>query len=303
MIVDLIIRTLQGYATDAEREYLRRWRMRAPENEAQYRDLETLWLLTGTLDPSHRPADPPEIGSLERLAAAVSQPPETLVADPSVPSQASRPGLRSRPMLLALAAGLGCLGFGLGAYARPAPAPQALLPFNEIVTGAGEMATFSMTDGTAIRVGPHSTLRLSIEDGDPVVWLSGRAFFGVHPDSTRIFTVRTAHGEAIALGTRFEVRSDTEEFRVLVVEGNVRVSAAGAAVELGDGLMSESRGGEPPSTTRVENVDQMLDWMGPTLMFRNTPLHRAVAEIEARHGVEVDGRAWTHRLFYDERER
>jgi transmembrane sensor len=191
-------------------------------------------------------------------------------------------------MLLALTAGVGCLGFGLSAYLHRSPAPSAMVPFSEIVTGSGEMATFTLTDGTAIRVGPHSTLRMSIENGNPIVWLDGRAFFGVQPDSTRNFTVRTAHGEAIALGTRFEVRSDEESFRVLVVEGNVRVSTAGAAIELADGLMSESTGGEPPSTSRVRDVDQMLDWMGPTLMFRNTPLHRAIGEIEARYDVEVE---------------
>ena len=139
----------------------------------------------------------------------------------------------------------------------------------------------------AIRVGPRSTLRFTQEGTEPVVWLDGQAFFGVQSDSTRRFIVRTEHGEAVALGTRFEVQSEDEEFRVLVVEGSVRVSAAGAAVELSEGLMSESRDGAPPSTTRVEDVHERLAWLGTTLMFRNTPLGRAIAEIEDRYQVEV----------------
>src|SRR5690606_7486354 len=59
------------------------------------------------------------------------------------------------------------------------------------------------------------------------------------------------------------------------------------AVELSEGLMSESRDGAPPSTSRVEDVHEHLAWLGTTLMFRNTPLGRAIAEIENRYRVDV----------------
>jgi transmembrane sensor len=125
------------------------------------------------------------------------------------------------------------------------------------------------------------------------VWLEGRAFFGVEPDPSRTFTVRTQYGDAIALGTRFEVRTDEEEFRVLVVQGNVRVSSSGRSVELGEGLVSRTAQGAPPATSSVEDVDAELNWIGQTLVFRATPLSRVISEIEHRYGVtvelEVDG--------------
>jgi len=190
-------------------------------------------------------------------------------------------------MIGGIAATVTAASFGLGAALSRVEEPNTPIAYSEIVTGDGEMATVTLSDGSAIRVGPHSTLRFSQEGREPVVWLDGQAFFGVQSDSTRRFIVRTEHGEAVALGTRFEVQSGDEEFRVLVVEGSVRVSAAGAAVELSEGLMSESRDGAPPSTSRVEDVHEHLAWLGTTLMFRNTPLGRAIAEIENRYRVDV----------------
>jgi transmembrane sensor len=152
------------------------------------------------------------------------------------------------------------------------------------------MTTVTLPGGTVARLGPNSTLRFPAEEAgsDQGVWLEGRAFFGVQPNPSRTFTVDTDFGEAVALGTRFEVRTEDDEFRVLVVQGLVRVSAAGAAVEIGPGGMASSASGSPPSAITVSDPEGELTWMGRTLVFRATPLSAAVAEIERRYDVDVE---------------
>lgn len=187
-----------------------------------------------------------------------------------------------------LAASLAVVGFGLGLLVNVFVSREGSLAYQEVTTGANESATVTLSDNTAVRLGPGSTLRVVDGGTNPVTWLEGRAFFGVVPDPERTFTVRTRYGDATALGTRFEVRTDEEEFRVLVVQGNVRVSSAGTSVEVGEGLMSRNAEAAPPTTSSVQNIDMHLDWIGQTLVFRATPLSRVVSEIQDRYAVTVE---------------
>jgi ferric-dicitrate binding protein FerR (iron transport regulator) len=96
------------------------------------------------------------------------------------------------------------------------------------------------------------------------------------------------HGTATVFGTRFEVRTEEEEFRVMVVEGRVRVNSTdGAEVYLLESEMSLSGGGAPPTKSRVTDVYEQLDWMGNALVFQRTPLHRVAKEIERQFDIAV----------------
>ena len=184
-----------------------------------------------------------------------------------------------------MAASLAGLAFVLGGDRGEDVAPALLQ--GEITTGAGELTTVTLADGTGIRIGPSSRLRLRTEGGTVVAELEGRAFFAVRTDSARAFVVKTAAGDAIVRGTRFEVRSEREEFRVLVVEGRVRVATADSSVELGEARLGRLAPDSGLAASRVEDVYAHLAWMGNALVFQNTPLPRALDEIERRLGVDV----------------
>jgi transmembrane sensor len=179
------------------------------------------------------------------------------------------------------------LGFGIGWLACGGLRVASVVPETEIITGEGEMATIAMQDGGSIRLGSRSRLRLTHEKDARVAWLEGRAFFGISSDPSRPFVVRTEHGEATVLGTRFEVRNEDVEFRVLVVEGSVQVSSGGKNAELQAGEMSRARSGEAPDVWAVDDVYAELGWMGNALVFQSTPLPSAIREIELRYGVTV----------------
>ena len=295
---ELIIRSLQGRVTLEEQERLQRWRERSPTNEHQYQQIAKLWALTGRVGPSaHRP-EPPDVALLLERVPEV----DGWGADPSEgsvmgrrPSSTSKPApSRRSPRLLgevlkaaAVAAVLVSGGYALGQVLGGPERPESILAGGEIVTGPQEMVTLTLGDGSSVRLGPQSELRLSQDGKERVVWLNGRAFFGVEADAERTFSVRTPYGEAAALGTRFEVRSEDDAFRVLVVEGSVRVSAGEAEAELSEGHMGESSRGHRLSTRIVEDTFAQLDWMGTVLVFQATPFGRAMQEVERRYGVDV----------------
>lgn len=297
---ELIIRSLQGRTAPEEEARLREWRKRDPDNERRYQELRQLWTLLGVGAPE-RDVELPDVDALVARAEAGAKQEPTAPEDEVIPISASRSGgppedrserpgspWERRAAIGALAAGLVAVGFGIGTLLDGEPQP-ALLSQSEIVTGAGELTTVTLGDGSSIRLGPESRLRLSENRNRRQAWLEGRAFFGVQADSSRPFTVHTEYGEARVLGTRFEVRTEEpdEEFRVLVVEGEVSVAAGGSEVSVSDGQMSRSVRGAQPSTENVEDVFAELDWLGDAMVLQDTPLDRAVREIERRYGVEI----------------
>jgi len=275
-IEDLLIRSLQGRTGRDEDRTLDRWRAADSENEAQYQLLSGTWRMTAHYDP-HRWEGEPPVRDVLRAAADTQL------------SRARGPLRRS-----VLVAALVIVSFG-GGYAisrwNGGTGPSAPAPLGQIVsTGDSERATVTLSDGTAVRLGARTTLRLIRMGSHVEVWLEGRAFFGVHPDSTRTFTVRTEHGTAAALGTRFEVRTEGDELQVAVLQGDVRVSSGGAAVELGEGQLSRSIAGVPTPSIQILGAEELLnrlDWMGPVLVFRRTPLERAITEIAHRYRANV----------------
>lgn len=288
---ELIIRSLQQRTTPEEEGWIRSWREGGWENEQRYTTLAELWSLVGVAGSVREVEAPADVDLIVALAERRARPLGAWEQEQSVlatagarPSSGWGPRWRHGARVGALAASL-VLGLGLGLFSNALTGRKEAPAHNEVTTGADESATVTFSDNTVVRLGPRSTLRLIEAGEDPVVWLEGRAFFGVVPDPSRTFTVRTQYGDAIALGTRFEVRTDEREFRVLVIQGNVRVSSAGRSVELGEGLMSRNVPGGAPITSRVEDVNEQLDWLGQTLVFRATPLSRVISEIEHRYGV------------------
>jgi ferric-dicitrate binding protein FerR (iron transport regulator) len=180
------------------------------------------------------------------------------------------------------------LGFGLAGLGRPGGEVSGAFSGSEVVTGAGEMTTVTLLDGSSIRIGPSSRLVLTGDSDGVVAHLTGRAFFAVHSNPSRSFRVISDHGTATVFGTRFEVRTEEEEFRVMVVEGRVRVNSTdGAEVYLLESEMSLSDGGAPPTKITVTDVYEQLDWMGNALVFQRTPLHRVAKEIERQFDIAV----------------
>ncbi len=268
---ELLVRSLQGRTTDAEESSLHQWRARSPDNEAYYRQFAAVWRMTAE---EHRAQLGPAPPGREVLGDARTR--------WRLPAGAwGRAGLA--------AAAFAALSLGSFATQRALGPSGQHSHTTEITTGTDELTTITLWDGTAVRLGPNSDLHVSSPNGEDIVArLDGRAFFGVTPDSPHSFTVKTRHGEAVALGTRFEVHTEEEELKVLVIQGHVRVSSAMGAVDVQEGIMSRSAGDAPPSTWRVENILELMDWMGLALVFRETPLRQALSEIEHRYGVTVE---------------
>lgn len=121
-----------------------------------------------------------------------------------------------RPWKLAAAAACLTVAFLLGFMAKVTWLDRA------IETELGEWRTVLLTDGTKVRVGPDSLLRVSFGDDHRTIRLTrGAAMFFVAKDHTRPFYVESEMVGVLAVGTEFRVSRLGGKDVVAVTEGSV----------------------------------------------------------------------------------
>lgn len=96
-------------------------------------------------------------------------------------------------------------------------------------SGAGEQKQVKLPDGTAIWLGPLSSVSYPAQFTDTLreVSLSGEAFFEVAHEEKRPFVVNTAGTTTRVLGTTFNIESypDQHDVKVTLLTGKVRVKS------------------------------------------------------------------------------
>ena len=154
-------------------------------------------------------------------------------------------------------------------------------------TAVGERSTVTLPDGSVATLNTDTVVRVSYTKAARGVRLvRGQALFEVAHGKPRPFEVYAGDRVITALGTVFDVRLQGDRVKVALVEGRVRVktraepSAAAPApqVFMAPGELLEARPTEP---MRVHNVDvaQATSWRSGVLVFDETPLADAVAEL------------------------
>lgn len=280
-MVELIIRTLQGRASAAQRELVRTWREADPENELCFQEIKEAWDAAGSWEAIDTSDEVPRAAELlGRLERAPEVSPTRTERRPDFPR-------RPRWPVPAAAAAILLLGLGLGYLATGDPTGEE--PRVEVFrTGPEELRTVTLADGTVLRLAPGTTLEARITNDARTLRLDGRAFFAVADDPARTLTVRTSRGEARVIGTRFELNSAADGFRLLVVEGRVILAADGGETELRAGQMAHDAGGNALTVAGVEAPEALLGWMGSWMAFEDTPLSQVARELEARLGIRVE---------------
>ncbi|MFN3703581.1 FecR family protein [Thermomonas sp.] len=174
-------------------------------------------------------------------------------------------------------------------------------------TALGEIRTLSLADGSHATLASASGIdvRLSPRARD-VALTSGEAIFEVAKDPRRPFAVAAEGYRAVAVGTRFSVRRDERDLRVVVTEGTVRLetpsTTAGAtpSVLLPAGSVALVRGGALlVRSLPLADAQRLLDWREGLLAFRDAPLSEVAAEFNrynARKLVVADAEAGALRV-------
>jgi transmembrane sensor len=152
-------------------------------------------------------------------------------------------------------------------------------------TAIGAVATIPLLDGSKVTLNTDSQMHVALDSTARRIELDhGEAFFEVSKDAVRPFVVEIADKRVVAVGTKFSIRRDDNDIRVLVTEGRVRIERRGtsekeAVAQLAAG--SEARTAQTailidqPTPAQME---QLLSWRIGYIVFRDTALADAVAD-------------------------
>jgi transmembrane sensor len=227
------------------------WR-RDPLNDAAYRKVEAMW---------------------ERARDLQGSPVIAKAMDEALGRRRERRALQ--PVLV----GAGALAAVLVLAVGTANWLQARSQF---ATAVGEERRLQLADGSAVQLDTASSVRIRFSGGERrVVLEAGRALFTVAHEADRPFIVESGEAEVRAVGTVFDVRRSGDAVVVSMVEGVVEVSQGAVRGRSPEriGAGEQLRIGAGAQSTRQIDPATATSWVRNRLIFRDAPLHEAVAEV------------------------
>lgn len=180
-------------------------------------------------------------------------------------------------------------------------------------TSTGEQRTVNLSDGSRLQLNTRSRVATSFSRNvRRVELLDGEAIFYVAKDAKRPFIVESPNARVTAVGTAFNVRADTQQTTITVLEGRVRVSGSPygevpstdtasrkADLLLGSGEQAVIAQGEPTPRKSASNFAVVTAWTRNRIIFENTPMSQAVAEFaryNSRSVILVDQELRSRRI-------
>ena len=219
-------------------------------------------------------------------AAVVAQPARTR-QPPDQRSSQSRPLLR----LFAAAAMLALVVSAAVGWHRYTAVEQATYQ-----TAIGALQEVPLADGSIATLSSDSRITVTLSHGERHIDLQqGEAFFAVAKDHARPFIVSTGNRRVIAVGTRFSVRRDSSNLRVVVTQGLVRLESNNR--ENGQhqpttwlpagSVATTSDSGVVVSSGSVQQAEEYLSWRSGFISFHDTPLAAAAAEFNRYNANKI----------------
>ena len=258
----------------AVRDEAARWfvRLQEPVVDVEERQRFDAWLGE---HPQHRD----EFQVLQGLWSAAD-----LVPAARLQALCEAPPARSkrRPLMrYAVAASVLAVALGLGLFSGlKSPSPYTA----EFSTALGERRQVALPDGSVIDLNSRSRVQVRYEQDLRHIELSeGEAMFSVEHDSSRPFVVASGNGKITVTGTRFDVRRDPAETRVVVEQGTVKVQGRDAAddefvsLTAGTGTRVDAKGFV--TAAYAVNPAELTAWRNGKLVFNNASLSEVAAEV------------------------
>lgn len=161
------------------------------------------------------------------------------------------------------------------------PAEIAMNAPPTYATAAGERREVSLADGSRVLLDANSAIAVRFTDAKrDIRLLRGQAFFEVAHNATRVFAVAARDSLITDTGTKFAVTVDPRQISAILAEGKVLVTRKGyqGQVSMKPGQQLRAPDGADATLSNVD-VDAALAWREGFLIFNNTPLDRAIVEV------------------------
>lgn len=276
-ITEVIIRHLQGKASEAEEAQLKQWLGQSAENASFYSDYRKIWDKTKLPDSDFTPDVDAAWRKVRTMAGSENSPPSSATETISLSNYRTFWRIAAAIVFMV---GLGYLAFkGL----------QKDIKFIEVV--ASEKMEVKLPDGSMVALNKNARLRYPEEfESTREVFLEGEAFFQVKRDTTKPFMVQGKLTTTEVLGTSFNVRAipgeNYEETSVITGKVSFREKKSAQQVILTPGLKGQFNTGGKVTAQQVE-TSNTLAWKTGQLKFEDTQLSKVTADLSEYFGKEI----------------
>jgi transmembrane sensor len=161
-------------------------------------------------------------------------------------------------------------------------------------TPIGGLASVPMPDGSNVTLNTDSEIRVAVTKKERRIDLEhGEAFFDVAHDATRPFVVHAGDKRVIAVGTKFSVRREADDIRVVVTEGKVLVKTdgtdgPGSSEPIAAGTIAQaSDAGVLLQPQHLAEAEESLSWRQGVLVFHQMTLAEATAEFNRYNARKI----------------
>lgn len=285
-IKELLARYIQGECTDQEIELLENWFDRVAADEVAGRILNHADEERMVMELRKALAARAE-GAREAAEGEAEEEPEAGMA------RAARMRRLRVWSIAAVWAGLIIIGGFWIQTSRRSKGPEIRRQqaFTEVVTNYQQLRKVLLPDSSTVWL--NSATHLAFDSdflNNREVHLSGEAFFNVRSDARHPFIVKAGGVSTRVLGTSFNVSAYPEagEMRVSLKTGKVAVDYGTNLKQVlapGQLLVCEKESGDERMIK--QQPAEMDVWTGGRLVFYETPMKEALAQIEARYGIHI----------------
>lgn len=174
---------------------------------------------------------------------------------------------------------------------------QEKLVWKEIKSATGKQVSLTLSDGSAIRLAPGSTLKYpqSFSGKERLVYLEGEAFFNITKNPAKPFIVKAEHLTTRVLGTSFQVVAYKQQSMtyVTVITGKVAVSRnrKGQQSDLLASLVPDQRVllNWEEDSVKVSTITaaQTAAIKEGKLVFDNSSLQEVADKLQVQYGITV----------------
>lgn len=248
-----------GEFTDDEKKHLTQWRNANPAHEQAWQQVQSVWQGMEGLRGRAIPGSEPLLQ--ERY-------PHLQDRNPTNP-----PKHQGSYRILAIAC---CILFAISlTFLNPPLSWQA-----DYLTGKGEQRTITLADSSRVMLNTDTSVAIHFDKNlRRVELLEGEAFFEVAKGKPQAFVVTVSGNEVRAVGTAFNVRRDSSQTEVDLVEGIVDLQNSQrqqpTRLQAGQSARISAEG----ITTKTESSEGMALWRDGYLQFDGLPLKAAIDQI------------------------
>ena len=270
---------------------LQAWLAEAVAHRVAFLRLDAAWTEAGRLQAlgaGWRGGGPPPRGAWAVAGSGEPAPdPAGLVFAPR-----ARPRIATgrRFALAAVAALAACalvLGWSWYAFAPVEAASHA--------SALGAVRTVPLGDGSRTTLASDTRIDVRLSRRERRIDLTrGEAYFDAARDPDRPFVVEAGPRRVVAVGTRFSVRRDGADLRVVVTEGTVRLESdpvdgepRPAALLPAGSVALARRDGVLVRSLSLADAARLVDWRSGLLVFQDTPLAEAADEFNRYNARKI----------------